>query len=222
MTSHAQCTLMITTNAIYRHKVGAGHPSSTSAGTAARGAPSSGTLANPAPDVPHRLHVRPRLGHVGGEERRQLVRNALVRRQVQRERRQQLVEHEARGVALAALQQCEQVEPSCGMDGESYLVFPDVTSVALGVGGEGGEGALIRNGQVVDYYNMGEASIGLQAGVSAASYVFKMPNQEALAEFEDDGEWSIGAESSLVIANADANAATETAGDQLNNIPGDA
>ena len=116
--------------------------------------------------------------------------------------------------ALAALQQCEQVEPSCGMDGESYLVFPDVTSVALGVGGEGGEGALIRNGQVVDYYNMGEASIGLQAGVSAASYVFKMPNQEALAEFEDDGEWSIGAESALVIANADANAATETAGDQ--------
>lgn len=116
--------------------------------------------------------------------------------------------------ALAALQQCEQVEPTCGQDGESYLVFPDVTSVALGVGGEGGEGALIRNGQVVDYYNMGEASIGLQAGISAASYVFKMPNQEALAEFEDDGEWSIGAESALVIANADANAATETAGDQ--------
>ena len=116
--------------------------------------------------------------------------------------------------ALAALQQCEQVEPTCAQDGESYLVFPDVTSVALGIGGEGGEGALIRNGQVVDYYNMGEASIGLQAGVSAASYVFKMPNQEALAEFEDDGEWSIGAESSLVIANADANAAAETAGGQ--------
>ncbi|QZD95213.1 YSC84-related protein [Qipengyuania gelatinilytica] len=114
--------------------------------------------------------------------------------------------------ALAALQQCEQVEPTCGNDGYSYLVFPDVTSVALGVGGEGGEGALIRNGQVVDYYNMGEASIGLQAGVSAASYVFKMPNQESLAQFEDDGEWSIGAESSVVIANADANAAAETAG----------
>ena len=114
--------------------------------------------------------------------------------------------------ALAALQQCEQVEPTCGKDGYSYLVFPDVTSVALGVGGEGGEGALIRDGQVVDYYNMGEASIGLQAGVSAASYVFKMPNEESLAQFENDGEWSIGAESSVVIANADANAAAETAG----------
>lgn len=113
--------------------------------------------------------------------------------------------------AMAALEQCQQVEPTCG-DGDSYLVFPDVTSVALGVGGEGGEGALIRGGQVVEYYNMGEASIGLQAGASAASYVFKLGGEEAMQELED-GEWSIGAESAIVVANADANAAAETAAD---------
>ena len=116
--------------------------------------------------------------------------------------------------ALAALEQCQQVEPTCGEGNPAaYLVFPDVTSVALGIGGEGGEGALIQNGQVVDYYNMGEASIGLQAGVSAASYVFKLQDGGALQQIRDDGEWSIGAESSLVIANADANAAAEALGD---------
>lgn len=113
---------------------------------------------------------------------------------------------------MAALEQCRQVEPTCGDGGLGYLVFPDVTSVALGVGGEGGEGALVQNGQIVDYYNMGEASIGLQAGVSAASYVFKLRDQAALQQVRTDGEWSIGAEAALVIANADANAAAEAAG----------
>ena len=113
---------------------------------------------------------------------------------------------------MAALQQCQQVEPTCGETSTAYLVFPDVTSIALGVGGEGGEGALVQNGQVVDYYNMGEARIGLQAGISAASYVFRIRDEAALQEVQDDGEWSIGAESALVIANADANAAAEATG----------
>ena len=113
---------------------------------------------------------------------------------------------------MAALQQCQQVEPTCGETGVGYLVFPDVTSVALGVGGEGGEGALVQNGQVVDYYNMGEASIGLQAGASASSYVFKFEDAAALQQVQTDGQWSIGAESSVVVANADANAAAEAMG----------
>ena len=42
---------------------------------------------------------------------------------------------------MAALDQCMAVEPSCGMGTPAgYLVFPDVTEVALGVGGAGGLG----------------------------------------------------------------------------------
>ncbi len=113
---------------------------------------------------------------------------------------------------MAALEQCRQVQPTCGEGSVGYLVFPDVTSVALGVGGEGGEGALVQNGQIVDYYNMGEASIGLQAGVSAASYVFKLRDEAALQQMQNDGEWSVGAEAALVVASADANAAAEATG----------
>ena len=108
---------------------------------------------------------------------------------------------------MAALEQCKQVEPTCGEGSPAgYFVFPDVTSIALGIGGEGGEGALVQNGQIVGYYNMGEGSIGLQAGISAASYVFKMNDATALQKYQNDGQWSIGAEAGLVIANADANA----------------
>jgi lipid-binding SYLF domain-containing protein len=114
---------------------------------------------------------------------------------------------------MMALQQCQQVEPTCSGPAAGYLVFPDVTSIALGVGGEGGEGALVMNGEIVDYYNMGEASIGLQAGISAASYVFRLQDAGAVRQMQDDGEWSIGAESAIVIANADANAAAEALGD---------
>ena len=61
---------------------------------------------------------------------------------------------------MAALDQCMAVEPSCGMGTPAgYLVFPDVTEVALGVGGAGGDGALVQNGEIVSYWRMGEGSI---------------------------------------------------------------
>ena len=117
--------------------------------------------------------------------------------------------------ALAALETCKQVEAGCGEGSPvGYLVFPDVTSVALGVGGAGGDGALIQNGQVVSHWRMGEGSVGLQAGVDAASYVFKINSQETLDEYTSNGEWSVGAESSLTVATAGAEAQGDT-GDSI-------
>ncbi|GGD76108.1 YSC84-related protein [Croceicoccus mobilis] len=108
---------------------------------------------------------------------------------------------------MAALEQCQQTQESCGTgDPAGYLVFPDVTEVALGVGGGGGDGALVQNGQIVSYWRMGEGSVGLQAGVQAASYVFKVPDAATLKQYTDSGEWSIGADSGITIAQADANA----------------
>lgn len=107
----------------------------------------------------------------------------------------------------AALNTCKQVEPSCGAGSPAgYFVFPDVTSVALGVGGSGGEGALIENGKITGYYKMGEGSVGLQAGVTAASYVFKVNDKTALEKYKKDGQWSIGAGAGITVAKADANA----------------
>ena len=107
---------------------------------------------------------------------------------------------------MAALSQCADVEPSCGMGMPAgYLVFPDVTEVALGVGGAGGDGALVQNGEIVSYWRMGEGSVGLQAGVQAASYVFKISDPAMLQEYVDSGEWSIGADAGITVAEAGAN-----------------
>lgn len=112
---------------------------------------------------------------------------------------------------MAALDQCKKVEATCGTGSPAgYLVFPDVTSVAVGVGGAGGDGALVQDGKVVSYWRMGEGSIGLQAGVTAASYVFKINNADALKKYTTDGEWSVGAGSSLTIAEAGAEAQGDT------------
>ena len=115
------------------------------------------------------------------------------------------------GKVMAALNQCKQVEPSCGSGTPvAYLVFPDVTSIALGVGGAGGDGALVKDGKVVSYWRMGEGSVGLQAGIQAASYVFKINNADTLNQYQTEGEWSIGAGSGITVVNADANAQADS------------
>ena len=115
------------------------------------------------------------------------------------------------GKVMAALEDCKMKEAGCGEGSPAgYLVFPDVTTVALGVGGSGGDGALVQDGKIVSYWRMGEASVGLQAGITAASYVFKVNSAEALDQYKNAGEWSIGAESGIVIADANADAQGDT------------
>ncbi len=117
---------------------------------------------------------------------------------------------------MSALETCKNVEPTCA-DGNpaGYFVFPDVTSVALGVGGAGGEGALVQDGKITGYYKMGQGSIGLQAGVSAASFVLKVGDPATLKEYQSDGEWSIGADAGVTVIQAGATAQGQTAGEKV-------
>lgn len=116
------------------------------------------------------------------------------------------------GKVMAALDQCKQVEASCGTGTPAgYLVFPDVTTIALGIGGSGGDGALVKDGKIVSYWRMGKGSVGLQAGIEAASYVFKINNPDTLKQYQNQGEWSIGANSGITVINADANAQADSA-----------
>lgn len=120
---------------------------------------------------------------------------------------------EVDGKVMAALDTCQQVEPGCGGSPAGYLVFPDVTSVAFGVGGAGGEGALVENGQITGYYKMGQGSVGLEAGVTAASYVLQITDPATLEQYKTDGEWSIGADAGVTVAQAGATAQSQTAGE---------
>lgn len=111
--------------------------------------------------------------------------------------------------AYSALQRCAAVAPSCAdqvASATGVLVFPEVVSANLIVGGAGGDGVLYVNNEVQGYYDIGKASIGLQAGVDETAMVFVFRSAESLANLSDGKEWELGAESGLTVVKASADA----------------
>ena len=51
-----------------------------------------------------------------------------------------------------------------GPKAQAILVFPKVTKAGLGIGGQYGEGTLLKRGLAAAYYKTTGASFGLQAG----------------------------------------------------------
>lgn len=90
------------------------------------------------------------------------------------------------------------------------LVFPNIVSAGLVVGGSHGRGALVVNGRPVGYYSTTAASVGLLAGAeSKAVYVLFMTD-EALQKFRDSKGWTAGADASVSLLNAGASVAVDT------------
>ncbi len=113
----------------------------------------------------------------------------------------------------ATLQQCQQLSTSCSAmtkDAAGILVFPKVVKADLIIGGAGGKGALIENGVITEYYNIGAASAGLQAGIETASQVYVFRSADALAKLKAGSGWKAGASAGVALITADANASTAT------------
>lgn len=85
-----------------------------------------------------------------------------------------------------------------------YLVFPRVIKVGVGVGGEGGEGALRVGGTSVDYYSTFAGSIGFQLGAQAKSIVIAFMTKEALDKFRNSSGWKVGVDGSVAIIDIGA------------------
>ncbi len=85
-----------------------------------------------------------------------------------------------------------------------YLVFPRVIKVGIGVGGEGGEGALRVGGKTVDYYNTFAGSIGFQLGAQAKSIVIAFMTQESLDKFRNSSGWKVGVDGSVAVIDVGA------------------
>ncbi len=85
-----------------------------------------------------------------------------------------------------------------------YLVFPRVIKVGVGVGGEGGEGALRIGGKSVDYYSTFAGSIGFQLGAQAKSIVIAFMTQESLDKFRNSSGWKVGVDGSVAIIDIGA------------------
>ena len=88
---------------------------------------------------------------------------------------------------------------SLGAEAHAVLVFPKITKVGLVVGGQYGEGALIKGGKTVAYYNTAGASYGLQAGAQQYGYAMFFMNAKALAQLDKAEGFEVGVGPSVVV-----------------------
>ena len=81
----------------------------------------------------------------------------------------------------------------------AVLVFPSVIKAGLGVGGQYGDGALIKGGQTVGYYKTAGASVGLQAGAQKYGYALFFMNANALQQIDTADGFDIGVGPTVVV-----------------------
>ena len=89
-----------------------------------------------------------------------------------------------------------------GAVAKGILVFPGVYKAGFLVGGQFGEGALLKNGKTAGYYNTVEASYGLQAGAQKFGYVLFFMKDAALTYLDKSEGWEVGVGPSLVVVDA--------------------
>jgi len=92
----------------------------------------------------------------------------------------------------------------------AVLVFPDVTKAGVGVGAEGGRGALLVDGNEVGRYRIKGASVGATLGYANRSEVILFMTQEARDKFERSKGWTIGADVGVAVASKGAGGQYDT------------
>ncbi len=86
----------------------------------------------------------------------------------------------------------------------AVLVFPEVAKGGFFVGGEFGEGALLKQGQTLGYYQIASGSLGIQIGVQVRSQVIAFRNEDSFNRFYQGNGWEVGVDGSAAIATEGA------------------
>jgi lipid-binding SYLF domain-containing protein len=84
------------------------------------------------------------------------------------------------------------------------LVFPRITKAGAGIGGEHGNGALLKGGTTVNYFGLTSASLGLTLGAGQRSEVLLFMTREALAKFEASHTWNVGVDAQVALVSQGA------------------
>jgi lipid-binding SYLF domain-containing protein len=88
-----------------------------------------------------------------------------------------------------------------GKSAVAVLVFPSITKADLVVGGQFGDGVMLRGGRAVGFYNRSGASYGLQAGAQKFGYALFFMNEKALAALTETGGFEVGVGPSVVVVD---------------------
>lgn len=102
---------------------------------------------------------------------------------------------------LAALYKANPTAELISRRAKAVLVFPRIVKAGLIFGGSYGEGVLMKNARVVEYYNSVSASWGWQAGAESYAYVVFLVSDRAVRHLETSKGWEIGAGPNVVVVN---------------------
>lgn len=98
-----------------------------------------------------------------------------------------------------------------GEKAKGILVFPGIVKGGFLVGGQFGEGALLKGGEKAGYYNTVQLSYGFQAGVQKYGYALFLMTDSAMNWIDKSDGWEIGVGPSIVVVDVGvASSATTT------------
>jgi lipid-binding SYLF domain-containing protein len=100
---------------------------------------------------------------------------------------------------LQALYAKVPIAKQLGQKALAILVFPSITKAGFMVGGQYGEGSLLKNGSAVAYYKTTGASFGLQAGGQKYGYAMFYMNQKALDALDAASGFEVGVGPTVVM-----------------------
>jgi lipid-binding SYLF domain-containing protein len=106
--------------------------------------------------------------------------------------------------ALKTLYDQAPAAKALGAKAKGILVFPNIVKAGFVVGGQGGDGALLKNGKRVAYYNSAAVSVGLQAGVQSFAFAIYCMSDALMKSFEASKGFEIGVGPNIVIVDAGA------------------
>ena len=112
--------------------------------------------------------------------------------------------------ALKMLYAKSATAKTLGEKAKGVLVFPGIVKGGFLVGGQFGEGGLLKGGQVAGYYNTVQLSYGFQAGVQKYGYALFLMTDSAVKWIDKSDGWEIGTGPSIVVMDTGAASSATT------------
>ena len=90
----------------------------------------------------------------------------------------------------------------------AYVVFPQIVTAALGIGGAHGDGEVFQKGKLIGYADMSQGSIGAQIGAQKYAEVLFFENEGSFVDFKQS-TMAFDARATAIAASAGAAAAAD-------------
>jgi lipid-binding SYLF domain-containing protein len=112
--------------------------------------------------------------------------------------------------ALETLYAKSETAKALGEKAKGILVFPSIVKGGFIVGGQYGDGGLLKNGKLTGNYNTIQVSYGLQAGLQKYGYALFLMTDSALTYLDKSDGWELGVGPTIVVVDVGASKSMTT------------